>query len=80
VTTAVRREAAPLRSQVVDLLRRAIVSAEFAPGERLTERVLCERFAVSRTVLREALPKLEPERLVAIVPQHGPVVAGSPRP
>ena len=64
-----------MRSQVVDLLRRAIVGAEFAPGERLTERVLCERFAVSRTVVREALRQLESEGLVTIVPQRGPVVA-----
>ena len=73
--TAVRREAAPLRSQVVDLLRRAIVDTEFALGERLTERVLCERFAVSRTVVREALRQLESEGLVTTVPQRGPVVA-----
>ena len=64
-----------MRSQVVDLLRRAIVGAEFAPGERLTERVLCERFAVSRTVVREALRQLESEDLVTTVPQRGPVVA-----
>ncbi len=74
-STAVRREAAPLRSQVVHLLRRAIVGAEFAPGERLTERVLCERFAVSRTVVREALRQLESEGLVTTMPQRGPVVA-----
>ena len=64
-----------MRSQVVDLLRRAIVGAEFAPSERLTERVLCERFAVSRTVVREALRQLESEGLVTTVPQRGPVVA-----
>lgn len=64
-----------MRSQVVDLLRRAIVGAEFAPGERLTERVLCERFAVSRTVVREALRQLESEGLITTVPQRGPVVA-----
>jgi DNA-binding GntR family transcriptional regulator len=68
------RAAAPLRAQVVDLLRRAIVTAEFSQGERLLERVLCERFAVSRTVVREALRQLESEGLVTIVPQRGPVV------
>ncbi|MHA6615804.1 GntR family transcriptional regulator [Pseudonocardia sp. DLS-67] len=73
--TAVRREAAPLRTQVVGLLRDAIVGAEYAPGERLTERVLCERFEVSRTVVREALRQLESEGLVEMVPQRGPVVA-----
>lgn len=73
--TAVRREAAPLRTQVVGLLRDAIVGAEYAPGERLTERVLCERFEVSRTVVREALRQLESEGLVEMVPNRGPVVA-----
>jgi DNA-binding GntR family transcriptional regulator len=73
--TAVRREAAPLRTQVVGLLRDAIVGAEYTPGERLTERVLCERFEVSRTVVREALRQLESEGLVEMVPQRGPVVA-----
>ncbi|MGW2332188.1 GntR family transcriptional regulator [Streptomyces sp. NPDC001700] len=72
---AVRREAAPLRTQVVGLLRAAIVGAEFAPGERLVERALCDRFEVSRTVVREALRQLESEGLVELVPHRGPVVA-----
>jgi DNA-binding GntR family transcriptional regulator len=71
----VRRESAPLRTQVVALLRDAIVGAEFRPGERLTERTLCERFEVSRTVVREALRQLESEGLVDMVPNRGPVVA-----
>jgi len=70
----VARSAAPLRRQVLALLRDAIVS-EFAPGERLVERVLCERFEVSRTVVREALRAVESEGLVEIVPNRGPVVA-----
>jgi DNA-binding GntR family transcriptional regulator len=73
--TGVRREAAPLRTQVVGLLRDAIVSAEFPPGERLVERTLCDRFEVSRTVVREALRQLESEGLVQMVPNRGPVVA-----
>ena len=75
VMTGVHREAAPLRTQVVGLLRDAIVSAEFAPGERLIERTLCDRFEVSRTVVREALRQLESEGLVEMVPNRGPVVA-----
>ncbi|WP_043266588.1 GntR family transcriptional regulator [Streptomyces sp. CT34] len=71
----VRRFAAPLREQVVDLLREAIVAGEFAPGERLVENRLCARFEVSRTVIREALRQLESEGLVAMVPNRGPRVA-----
>lgn len=67
--------AAPLRKQVIELLRNAIVSFEYEPGERLVERDLCERFGVSRTVIREALRHLEAEGLVHLVANRGPVVA-----
>ncbi|MCW2696528.1 MAG: transcriptional regulator, GntR family [Modestobacter sp.] len=73
--TEVHRVAAPLRKQIVELLRRAIIDFEFEPGERLVERVLCERFDVSRTVIREALRQLESEGLVTMVANRGPVVA-----
>lgn len=71
----VRRVAAPLREQVLELLRADILAAEFAPGQRLVESRLCERFEVSRTVIREVLRQLESEGLVALVPHRGPVVA-----
>lgn len=64
-----------LRTQVEDALRRAITSGRYAPGERLVERELCEGLGVSRTSLREALRKLEAEKLVKIVPHKGPMVA-----
>jgi DNA-binding GntR family transcriptional regulator len=64
VTTAVRREALPCGARSWTCSAARSWAAEFAPGERLTERVLCERFAVSRTVVREALRQLESEGLV----------------
>lgn len=67
--------AAPLRKQVIERLRNAIVTFEFQPGERLVERDLCERYDVSRTVIREALRHLEAEGLVDIVANHGPIVS-----
>lgn len=71
----VRRVAAPLRQQVVGELRESILAARFEPGTRLVEKVLCERYEVSRTVVREALRQLEAEGLVRIVANRGPVVA-----
>lgn len=68
------RMAAPLRQQVVALIRDAIVAGEYRPGERLVERVLCDRLQVSRTVIREALRQLESEGLVSVEPNRGPVV------
>ena len=73
-TISIERQAAPLRQQVLKALRRAIVSGQLAPGERLTERSLTEMLAVSRTVIREALRQLEAEGLIEIIPNKGPVV------
>lgn len=67
--------AAPLRQQTADLLRAAIVAMEFKPGERLIETRLCERFDVSRTVVREVLRQLEAEGIVEMIPRRGPRVA-----
>jgi DNA-binding GntR family transcriptional regulator len=71
---AVRATAAPLRQQVVDRLRSAVIAGDLAPGQRLTERELIDRVGVSRTVIREALRQLESEGLVETVPNKGPVV------
>lgn len=70
----VRKFAAPLRQQVLDGLRQAVIDGRLAPGARLIERELIEMMGVSRTVVREALRQLESEGLVAIVPNKGPVV------
>lgn len=68
------RVAAPLRQQVSELLRTAIASGAFAPGDRLIERDLCERYEVSRTVIREALRQVEADGLVTMVAHKGPEV------
>lgn len=70
----VRKFAAPLRQQVLDGLRQAVIDGRLAPGARLIERELTEMMGVSRTVVREALRQLESEGLVANVPNKGPVV------
>jgi DNA-binding GntR family transcriptional regulator len=70
----VRKLAAPLRLQVLDGLRHAIIDGRLAPGARLTERELTEMMGVSRTVIREALRQLESEGLITNVPNKGPVV------
>jgi DNA-binding GntR family transcriptional regulator len=67
--------AAPVRQQVSSVLRTAIMSGRFQPGQRLIERDLCELIGVSRPSVREALRQLEAEGLVNSVPNRGPVVA-----
>jgi len=70
----IHKQAAPLRQQVLDGLRQAIIAGRLAPGQRLVERELTEMTGVSRTVVREALRQLESEGLVEIIPNKGPVV------
>jgi DNA-binding GntR family transcriptional regulator len=71
----VGRVAAPLREQVVDGLREAIVEMRLPPGRRLIERELVEQIGVSRTTIREVLRQLTAEGLVENIPQRGAVVA-----
>lgn len=66
---------APLRKQVVERLREAIIQGHLKPGERLRERELCEMLGVSRTSLREGFVELESEGLISNVPNRGPIVA-----
>lgn len=61
--------------QTANKLRDAIVTGHFKPGERLVEANLCELMNVSRTSVREALRRLEAERLIVIIPNRGPSVA-----
>lgn len=69
-----RRSPAPLRTQVLDELRGAIIAGRLAPGARLIERELIEMLGVSRTVVREALRQLQSEGLVAEDAKKGMVV------
>ncbi|HVX34369.1 MAG TPA: GntR family transcriptional regulator [Solirubrobacterales bacterium] len=70
----VGRVAAPLREQVTDVLREAILDFRLRPGERLVERDLIEKTGVSRATIREVLRQLTAEGLVTVIPQRGAVV------
>jgi DNA-binding GntR family transcriptional regulator len=68
------RVAAPLREQVVTLVRDAILGFRLEPGQRLVERELVEQLGVSRATVREVLRQLAAEGLVTVVPQRGAIV------
>jgi DNA-binding GntR family transcriptional regulator len=70
----VGRVAAPLREQVVEVLRQAILDFRLKPGQRLIERELIEQTGVSRTTIREVLRQLAAEGLVTTIPQKGAIV------
>jgi DNA-binding GntR family transcriptional regulator len=56
-------------------IREDVVVGVFAPGQRLTEDSLAERFGVSRIPIREALRMLATEGFVRIQPYYGTFVA-----
>lgn len=60
-----------LHDETISRLRALIVDGILTPGERLGERELSERFAISRTPLREAIKVLAAEGLVEALPHRG---------
>ena len=66
------RHAAP---QVLDDLRRKIISLELLPRTVLSRLDLQAAYGVSSTPVRDALIKLQEEGLVEIYPQHATLVA-----
>lgn len=64
-----------LHDEVVRRLRDLIIEGDLAPGTRIPERELCERFGISRTPLREALKVLASEGLVDLQHHRGALVS-----
>ncbi|WP_082653303.1 GntR family transcriptional regulator [Aureimonas sp. AU22] len=63
------------KDAVLRILRGAITDGRLAPGERLDQNELAERFGVSRMPVREALKQLQVEGLVVVYPRRGVEVA-----
>lgn len=64
--------AGPTATQrVQDGIYRAIVEHRLAPGARLREEELAESFAVSRTVVRQALHRLAQDQVIELRPNLG---------
>lgn len=52
-------------------IRDLVIDGTLAPGERVPERMLSERFGVSRTPLREAIKALASEGILDLLPNRG---------
>lgn len=63
-----------LRTGLTDRLRDLIVGGELAPGARLVERTVADRYGVSRVPVREALATLLSEGFLEQRPTRGLVV------
>lgn len=64
-------ENVPLRVQVADRLRSAILSGRLKPGTGLVETALAEQMNVSRAPIREAIQILENDGLVETIAYKG---------
>jgi DNA-binding GntR family transcriptional regulator len=64
-----------LHADLVGKIRELVIEGDLEPGAKVPERILCERFGVSRTPLREALKTLASERLLELLPRRGARVA-----
>ena len=54
------------RGELVSLLEQDVASGRLAPGEKLDERVLAERFAVSRAAIRDAISRLALQGMIVV--------------
>ena len=61
--------------RLADAIADCVLSGEFAPGLRLDEGMLAERYGVSRTPVREALRQLASTGLIEVKPRRGAMVA-----
>src|SRR6202171_6812575 len=57
-------------NKLYDSLRNLIVRGQLAPGARIVETEVAERFGVSRTPVRAAFQRLEREGYVTASPTH----------
>lgn len=66
--------------KVINFIREAVDNHKLLPGDRLpSERKLVEQLNVSRTVVRQALQKLELYGVVKTMPQSGTFVSSFPK-
>lgn len=67
-------EKGTLKDKAYAIIKDKIINCEYLPGEVLSESRLLEEIKSSRTPIREALNKLEQEKLVCIMPKRGILV------
>ncbi len=60
--------------KVYEAIRNAVIAGQYAPGERLPQRKLAEKFNTTTITVREALRFLEQDGLVSIEPKWGAMV------
>lgn len=70
-TTLLNGDTATLSEQVFRSVQAAIVCGDIAPGSKISEPELARTYGISRGPLREAIHRLEGQRLLVRVPHVG---------
>lgn len=73
--TTAPSEAHSVTDQIVHAVTQAIVEHRLLPGTKLVEQTIGNRFGVSRTIVRQALFRLQQVKLVTLEPARGTFVA-----
>ena len=60
-----------LHDGVVDAVRNMVFAGELMGGQRIPEKLICQKLSISRTPLREALKVLASEGLITLLPNRG---------
>ena len=60
-----------IRDGVYRKIRADILACDLTPGSRIHENILAERYAVSKSPVRDALLKLEEQGLIDVLPRKG---------
>ena len=56
-----------MASGVLETLRKEIIMRNYAPGTKLTEQSICEKYGISRSPARQIIQQLENEGLVTML-------------
>lgn len=64
-----------LTDQAYNLLLRKIITAEYQPGTRISDKEIEKDLKIGRTPIREAILRLRQEHLIKAIPQSGTYIA-----
>ncbi len=68
-------KAKTIADQIYEDLRSDIVQLKYYPGDKISEAQLAVKYNVSRAPIRDAIRKLQQEKLVLVKPQSGTIVS-----
>ena len=70
------QDSRPLTQKVSESIAIDILTGVLRPGQRISERVMCDKYALSRTPIREILNQLSSTGLIELIPNRGAFVVG----